>query len=395
MIAGQAAGGAASRSCPAAPGDRDRLALAAWSRLTEPGDRPAFRFVAARGPAQALAAVVDGRDPEVAPRWRLRLGQCRPERDLATLGRLGGRLLIPGDDDWPAVLDELGERRPFCLWVRGTLPLSACLVRSVAVVGARVSSGYGERVAADLAASLADRGVTVVSGAAYGIDASAHRGALSVGGPTIAVLACGVDRVYPRGNERLIERIAGEGCVMSEIPLGCSPTRTRFVLRNRLIASATRATVVVEAARRSGTSVTAREAIDLGRHVGAVPGPVTSPQSAGCHDLLRDGAVCITDALDVIELLSPSGEGLRRRPPVAAADHDGLAPDDVRVLDAVPVRTPAAPYSIAVTAGLDESTVQTGLARLEIRGLVVQARGHWMRTPRAPRRPAAASRPRR
>lgn len=367
--------------------DDDRTASAGWSRLTEPGDQAAYRFVGELGPAAALQAVIDGSDPRVVARWRVRLPDADPRRDLDRLARMGGRLLVPGDPEWPSGVDDLGERRPFCLWVCGPLALGTTTERSVAVVGARASTSYGEHVAGDLAAGVCGRGITVVSGAAYGIDAFAHRGALADGGPTVAVLASGVDRPYPRGHCRLIERIAAEGLLVSEIPPGCAPTRWRFVLRNRLIAALTGATVVVEAALRSGTSITAREAGDLGRNVAAVPGPVTSPMSAGCHELLRDGAVCVTGADDVIELLSPSGEGVVGRRSTPAADHDGLSPGDVRVLDAVPVRRAAGSASVARTAGLDEPSVAVSLARLEVRGLVVSTGAGWMRRPVRP--PAA------
>jgi DNA processing protein len=357
----------------------ERTARAMWSRLTEPGDRRAHRFAHDLGVLAALRAVVEGTDPRVEARWRVRLADAHVRRDLDRLERFGGRIVIPGDQDWPAGLDDLGDRAPFCLWTRGPGELGTAVDRSVAVVGARAASGYGEHVAAELAFGLAERGLAVVSGAAYGIDAIAHRGALTAGGATVAVLACGVDRPYPRGNHRLIERIAHEGYVISEIPPGCSPTRWRFVQRNRLIAAITRATVVVEAALRSGTSITAREAGELGRQVAAVPGPVTSPTSAGCHELLRLGAVCVTRTDEIVELVSGLGETSAGRPPTPSSEHDGLRPDDLRVLDAVPLRRPAPVLSVARSAGLDPTQVATALALLEVRGLVRSRESGWVR----------------
>jgi DNA processing protein len=357
----------------------DRTARAMWSRLTEPGDRAAHRLVAGLGALEAVHLLAGSGDPRLETRWRLRLPEADPSADLDELRRFGGRLVVPGDEEWPAGLADLGDRAPYCLWVRGPIRLGPATARSVAVVGARAATAYGEHVAGELGAGLASRGFTVVSGAAYGVDAQAHRGALADGGPTVAVLACGVDRPYPRGNHRLVERIAAEGCVVSEIPPGCSPTRWRFVQRNRLIAAMTQATVVVEAALRSGTSITAREAVDLGRQVGAVPGPVTSPSSAGCHELLREGAVCVTRAEEIIELVSEAGAGLPGLPPGVARELEGLSRQDQRVLEAVPVRRPAGVASLARTAGLEPGQVTTSLALLEVRGLVREVGPGWVR----------------
>ena len=369
-----------NRMGPAGLGVQDeRTARAVWSRLTEPGDVAANRLVSSVGAEEALQAVLDGGDPRVEARWRVRLPDADVRRDLDRLADLGGRLIVPGDDQWPTALDDLDGRTPFCLWVRGPLELGPAAERSVALVGARAASSYGEHVATELAFGLAEHGFTVVSGAAYGIDACAHRAALTAAGATVAVLACGVDRPYPRGNHRLIERIAMEGSVVSEIPPGCSPTRWRFVQRNRLIAALALGTVVVEAALRSGTSITAREAGELGRPVGAVPGPVTSPTSAGCHELLRLGAVCVTCVDEIVELVSALGEGLAGRPRTPVADHDGLAPDDLRVLDAVPLRRAAPAGTVARTAGLEPRRVAATLALLEVRGLVRSDGAGWVR----------------
>jgi DNA processing protein len=358
--------------------DDERLARAAWSRLAEPGDGDACRAVARFGPARALRAVVDGQAG--AARWRVRLPDLDPVRDLTTLRRFGGRLVIPSDPDWPAGLADLGEASPFCLWVRGPLDLGGVTRRAVSVVGSRAATGYGEHAALDISTGCADQGLCVVSGAAYGIDGAAHRGALAVSGATVAVLACGVDRAYPQGNDRLIERIAADGALASEIPPGSSPTRRRFIERNRLIAALSPVSVVVEAAWRSGALITARCADQLGRVVGAVPGPVTSPTSAGCHRLIREGiAICVTDAAEVIELASPIGEGLPVPPAVAPADHDGLPPSGQRVLDALPLGRAAPISSLAKVAGLEEPLVEAALGRLELLGLAVRGAGGWRR----------------
>jgi DNA processing protein len=252
----------------------------------------------------------------------------------------------------------------------------------VALVGSRQSSGYGDFVARRIAAGCVERGVAVVSGAAYGIDAAAHRGALGAAGQTAAVLACGVDRTYPRGNEQLIERIAAEGVLVSEIAPGGSPTRWRFVNRNRVIAALAGGTVVVEAAWRSGALITAGEAADLGRPVAAVPGPVTAASSAGCHRLLRSGATCVTDAAEVVELLAPIGSRPASEPRAPEAVHDGLDETEIRVLDALPVRSAVGVDRLIASAGLERSAVQGALGRLELRGLAARSGGGWRRAPR-------------
>lgn len=375
--------------------DDDRRARAAWSRLVEPGDVLAGAAVLALGAVPALRHVLVGRAlpdevAELVPggtprrrlhdalvRWRVRLDHLDPDRDLRVVRRLGGRVLVPGDDEWPRGLDDLGVGAPPCLWVRGEPDVAVAAERSVAVVGARASTPYGEHVAADLAAGLAERGLTVVSGGAFGIDASAHRGALAAGGLTCAVLACGVDRAYPRAHEDLLRRVVDAGgLVLAEVPPGSMPSRWRFLERNRLIAALAGATVVVEAAWRSGALSTAQRAAGLGRPLGAVPGPVTSPTSAGCHRMLRDlQATCVTDAAEVAELVLPIGAVLPEAPRVPLEDHDDLGPDDVRVLDALPVRRGRSVGSLAQVAGLPEPVVAAGLGRLELLGLAARESG--------------------
>jgi DNA processing protein len=387
----------------------DCAARAAWSRIAEPGDEAAGFVVAELGAAGALLALYERPEPlrELAGRaphrrrpgspspgagWTQRLGQVDPPRDLATVRRFGGRLVVPGDDEWPAGLAALQLRAPFALWTRGPAHLALASDRAVALVGSRASTPYGESVAEELAAGCAQRGITVVSGAAYGIDACSHRGALAAGGVTIAVLACGADRAYPQGNERLIERIAREGLVVSEVPPGSAPSRWRFVQRNRLIAVLSSITVVVEAGWRSGASITAGEATKAGRNVAAVPGPVTSAASAGCHRLLRDGAVCVTDAAEVAELLAAVGDEPAPEPVVPPAEHDGLDAVELRVLDALPVRRSADVDRLSATAGLDPGTVAAALGRLELRGLARADPGGWRRAPRPQPRGAGRAR---
>jgi DNA processing protein len=266
----------------------ERYARVVWNVVTEPGDGVAGRLIAALGAAPALAVVEGG--SVIAPvegvstrefaegrrRWSPRLRSVDVDDALALARARGVELVCPDDPAWPHRVDDLGPHAPLALWVKGEAAALASLTPSVAIVGARAATSYGEHVAGELAAESAGRGIPVVSGAAYGIDAAAHRAALAVGGTTVALLAGGADRPYPAGNGRLIDRIAESGAIVSEVPCGGAPTKWRFLQRNRIIAASADATVVVEAGWRSGSLNTASHARALGRPVGAVPGPVTS-----------------------------------------------------------------------------------------------------------------------
>ncbi|MEJ5945348.1 DNA-processing protein DprA [Pseudokineococcus basanitobsidens] len=371
----------------------DRWARAAWSRLAEPGDAVAAALRTALGPVGALALVLAGGADDAVPalerataspraraalrtgleRWRTRLPGLDPRRDADVVARLGGRVVVPGDDEWPRRLGDLGDACPPCLWVRGAGRLGPLVERSAALVGSRAASAYGEHVAGELAAGLAEQHVTVVSGGAFGIDAAAHRAALAVGGATVAVLACGVDRAYPVAHEPLLARIAAEHVVVSEQPPGSAPTRWRFLERNRLVAAGSGAVVVVEAAWRSGALSTATRAAALLRPLGAVPGPVTSSTSAGCHRIMRElQATCVTEAADVVELVDAADGAARPRGgPADPPRHrplEGLEGDDLRVADALPVRRGAPAASVARAAGLTEREVVAALGRLSLSG---------------------------
>ena len=399
--------------------DQQRVARAVLTYVAEPGDPVLASWLEISPPADIVAAITAGRPPLLpgirvpgsgdggvrsGPRdlqaeklahafglWRQRLGGIPDELDLAGFHREGIRLVCPGDSEWPTQLDTLGVARPYALWLRGEADLRYCCLHSVSIVGARASSAYGEHVGTEMAAALAERGWTAVSGGAYGIDGCAHRGALAADGVTVAVLACGVDHAYPPGHEDLLASIAAQGVLVSEWPPGRTPTRLRFLIRNRVIGALTRGTVVVEAGLRSGALNTARHARDLRRPVMAVPGPVTSEVSAGCHKIIREwGAVCVTDAHDVLELLAPLGEvpaygpatgrapwsrvdGLDR---VALLPRDELDATSRSVLDAIPARG-AGPAVIAVGAGLGIDTVVSALGLLAAGGFVERCSRGW------------------
>lgn len=301
-----------------------------------------------------------------------------PEQVLAEADQRGIRFVIPGDEEWPPALDDLAwaeplhERGgvPLGLWVRGPLRLDE-LAGSVAVVGSRSATTYGADTAAEIAATVASAGRAVVSGAAFGIDQAAHRGALAGAGATVAVLACGVDRPYPTAHRGLLEHLAEVGAVVSELRPGCAPTRVRFLSRNRLIAALTTGTVVVEAAVRSGALNTANWASRVNRVLMGVPGPVTSAPSEGVHELIREGrAALVTRGEHVLELVSPAGLHLHRSPRGETTGRDRLAHTEQRVLEAVPLVRAAEPSAIARTAGLAVATVRSTLLRLEVLGWV-------------------------
>ena len=352
--------------------DDDRLARVALSVVGEPGEDRLLSLVADLG-----AETVHHRlraEEALIPRFH----GLDPERVLDDAGRVGLRFVVPGDAEWPEGLADLAttaslQRRggvPVGLWVRGPVRLDQ-LAGSVAVVGSRSATTYGADLAAGIAGDLAQAARPVISGGAYGIDQAAHRGALAGGGPTVAVLACGADRVYPEGQRRLIEHLAAEGAVVSETPPGGAPMRIRFLARNRLIAALTAGTVVVEAAVRSGALNTANWAGRLNRHLMGVPGPVTSASSQGVHHLVRTGAASlVTSGADVLEVVGAAGEHLGAEPRGPDRPRDRLSHGQLRVLDAVPVATGAAASSIARTAGLGHRTVEGALGELAALDLV-------------------------
>ncbi|MET7985967.1 MULTISPECIES: DNA-processing protein DprA [unclassified Streptomyces] len=366
----------------------ERGARVTLSRVVEPGDEVCGRWIREVGAPEAVRWLHGDRGQPrgmTDGRWaglRARAARADPEHDLALARDTGVRFVCPGESEWPAQLDDLGDARPVGLWVRGRMGLRLWALRSVAVVGARACTEYGAHMAATLGAGLAERGWVVVSGGAYGIDGAAHRGALGAGGATVAVLACGVDRPYPRGHVQLISRIAEQGLVVGELPPGEHPTPSRFILRNRVIAALTRGTVVVEAAYRSGALVTARAAQRLGRFTMGVPGPATSALSAGVHELLRGEAVLVSDAAEVAELVGDMGElAPDRRGPVLPRDL--LDPGAGRVLDALPARDPAGAEEVARRAATSTDDAVGRLYELRALGFVERHGDGWKLTRQA------------
>ncbi|MDB1089654.1 DNA-processing protein DprA [Streptomyces sp. ACA25] len=363
--------------------EEERVARAALTRIGEPGDEVLGRWVAELGAPEVWRAVRTGDRPLTgvsAARWaglRLRAEHADPAHDLEAAARLGARFVAPGDAEWPSQLDDLGAARPSGLWLLGSPSLRFLALRSVAVVGARACTDYGAHVAADLGTTLAQRGWTVVSGAAHGIDGAAHRGALAAGGATIAVLACGVDVRYPAAHHELLGRIADHGLLVAELPPGTRPTRSRFVQRNRVLAALTRGTVVVEAALRSGSLVTARQAARLNRPVMGVAGSIYSAQSQGVHRLLREEGTLVTGAAEVIELTGQMGE-LAPYASGPAVPHDLLAPATAQVLESLPAGGRAATVAdIARRACTAPAAALARLHELHSLGFVERIGDHW------------------
>jgi len=406
----------------------DVFARAAWSGIAEPGDGTAGLLVASLGASLALTTVLEAWSPErigalvrealagggpspdpvlfsvaaseVAEgdpersaeleqalhlglqRWRPRLNSREVIRSLQQAGRVGARLLLPTDELWPCALDDLEQHAPLALWWRGIPEALAGLPTSIALVGARAATGYGEHIAMEASSGLVDRGFAIVSGAAYGIDGMAHRAALASRGTTVAFLAGGVDRFYPSGHDSLLTRIVVSGAVMSELPCGAAPTKWRFLQRNRLIAAASAATVVLEAGWRSGSLNTAGHAAALGRPLGAVPGPITSPTSAGCHRLIREfDAVCVTNPSEMAELVGESSRAV----PLDFPDVDagpGPTPrtsDQVRVFDALSGRSPRTVDDLSRRAGLSNTAVRGALGGLDLDGAAQEREAGWVR----------------
>jgi DNA processing protein len=392
---------------PGRPSDDPELtARVIWSVLAEPGDGVAGRLVAELGAADSLRLVFRGESfPSAAEARRaasavaaavhaayrargleppagVRAGFLRWQPRM--VGRLIGavfemvaasacELIVPEDRQWSPGFAGLGEHAPLLLWALGNVELLAGFERAVAMVGTRAATGYGTHVATEFAAELAERGWTVVSGGAYGIDAAAHRAALATTGRTIAVMAGGLHGFYPAGNVELIARIAREGLVVAEVPFGTPPTPFRFLARNRMIAAMTSATVVVEAGARSGSINTANHASALGRPIGAVPGPITSPSSAGCHGLLREHRAEVAASVDDVVRLA---HGELDPGPEPLADPED--PRFGRVLTALSGRSPRSVAAVAARSGMGESETAGLLGVLLLDGAARKTDEGWV-----------------
>lgn len=377
--------------------ERERLARVVLSRVGEPGDPRLTDLVHELGASTVLDSLQQqAADRELGADLAERIGTTDPVRELERAAARDIRFVVPGDPEWPSGLDTLAiaphlhERGgvPIGLWCRGPLRLAEVSEHAVAVVGSRSATSYGAEVAGGIASTLARESWTTVSGAAFGIDQAAHRGALAQRGPTVAVLACGADRVYPTAHRALIDYVADVGLVVSEAAPGCAPTRIRFLARNRLIAGLAGGTVVVEAAVRSGALNTASWSAGLGRPVMGVPGPVTSAPSAGVHQLIRArDALLVTRGEEVLEAVAPMGAFVLTDAREPERLRDGLSSRERQVLDAVPLVQAAYSRSIARTAGIAHGVTTEALHSLLRVGLVEHSLGRWRVAPALPELP--------
>ncbi|WP_308159137.1 DNA-processing protein DprA [Curtobacterium sp. ISL-83] len=390
----------------------EAAARIAWSAVVEPGDAVAGELIASLGPERALGAVLlavdDGIDGLVArcaeagtagaeipdawaavleaalDRWRPRLGTVDVADVLAAASVVGSSLLVPGAPGWPLGLDDLGPHAPIVLWTRHRPadegPTTPDRPPALGVVGSRANTVAGAEAAAEVASAAADAGCVVVSGGAYGIDAVAHRVAIAAGTPTVAVLAGGIDQLYPAGNVDLLRNVARQGMLAAESPPGTRPTRWRFLARNRLIAALSDAVVVVEAGARSGALNTAHHAGQLGRPVFAVPGAFSSAASVGCHRLVAQGRAQLAvhprdPALAAVEAAGPVPMEVPDEVLVGAREDPAV----VRVVDALGRR--ALPTEeLARRSGLSIGDASDALALAQLQGLVTHTPGGWARS---------------
>lgn len=369
--------------------DRRLCAWAYLSRVAQGPHRELADFATEAGPVEASVELKRGRFGE---RLQVRAHIDTAETDLDLVTSMGGRLVTPDDPEWPAwqllAFDGAGMPKssdrstPFALWVLGHKPVDELCERAVAVVGTRAATAYGEHVTAEISGDLAVDGWTIVSGAAFGIDAAAHRAALGVGGTTVAVLACGIDRAYPSGHARLLGRIKDSGAVISEYAPGTTPAKHRFLSRNRLVASLGSAVLVVEAGWRSGARNTAAWAHKLGRPVLAVPGPVTSASSKGCHRMIREGeARLVADAHDVVAEIGTGGVLDDGRPSMFR-DIDALSESALLVYEALPASGTLSPRELSELSSLPLTKVRSVLPLLELDGFVASDETGWFRVVR-------------
>lgn len=380
----------------------DNFARSAWSVICEPGDGFAGFLISKMGATAALEAEIQGISTkqlksklfslgfdsveldsfgvfeklhaEARERWRPRLQLEMIRTALFKINKVGGFVLTPAEPDWPQQLEDLGQHAPFALWVRGSGSALRQLGQSISIVGSRGATSYGEFATNAMVSALVPKGYSIVSGGAYGIDGIAHRSTLALRGNTVAVMAGGLDKFYPSGNSEMLRRISQTGAVISEVPPGTVPSKWRFLQRNRLISALSQSTLVVEANWRSGALNTVSHSERLERPVYAVPGPITSPKSAGTNKLIAENrAQLVIDGNDLLEQL---GETIRV---TSQLELDGLGALEKRVLDAIGFDVLEI-AEICSSAGLTRDEARFGLSSLELEGLVLRRDNTWTKS---------------
>ena len=380
----------------------DNFARSAWSVICEPGDGFAGFLISKMGATAALEAEIEGISTkqlksklfslgfdsveldsfgvfeklhaEARERWRPRLQLEMIRTALFKINKVGGFVLTPAEPDWPQQLEDLGQHAPFALWVRGSGSALRQLGQSISIVGSRGATSYGEFATNAMVSALVPKGYSIVSGGAYGIDGIAHRSTLALRGNTVAVMAGGLDKFYPSGNSEMLRRISQTGAVISEVPPGTVPSKWRFLQRNRLISALSQSTLVVEANWRSGALNTVSHSERLERPVYAVPGPITSPKSAGTNKLIAENrAQLVIDGNDLLEQL---GETIRV---TSQLELDGLGALEKRVLDAIGFDVLEI-AEICSSAGLTRDEARFGLSSLELEGLVLRRDNTWTKS---------------
>ena len=369
-------------------------AAATWSLLCEPGDSMAGMLRRTLGTEESLFEIRRAKSaieiasllPEDTFRapsfissledslecWKRRLNLVNVDKSLEVLESLGGATLTPDSSLWPKGLLDLGDSAPALLWLIGNRTVLDN-PKTIAVVGSRIASAYGLEVTRDIVHSAVSKGCVVVSGGALGIDAKAHLSTLECNGQTIAVMAGGLDRLYPPRNLDLFEQIKHTGLLVSEMPPGAAPARWRFLQRNRLIAALGNATVVIEAGYRSGSINTAGHANELDRPVGAVPGPINSTRSAGCHRLIRERrAELVSTPADLFELLNFRNS---EEHPVSFE----LQANQIRALDSLGFFEQQSEV-VARISGMTLSEADFALGTLAKLGLVIRTSNGWMKS---------------
>jgi DNA processing protein len=378
----------------------ERFAWLVWSAVCEPGDSFAGLLVQTLGAAEVLVGELEqvspveyrsklvegGVDPDVLnlkgdfaevltqsrQRWQPRINFGAVAEVIEDATSAGISFIGQNSGGWPNALRGLDRHQPMGLWFRGKPEVLQELDSSISIVGSRVSTPYGEWATDDLVAGIVQAGYATVSGGAYGIDARAHKATLASAGTTVSIMAGGLARLYPSGHKQLFEEIASTGLLLAELPPKAEPTKWRFLQRNRLIAALGMATVLIEAAPRSGALSTAARAVQLEKPVGAVPGPINAASSQGCHELIKAGqAELVTNANDVVRLAAGLGLAFEEQSQTRGAL-------ETRALDALGFGSKTA-AQIRTKAGLTESEVQLALSSLALDGLIGNVEGKWKR----------------